>query len=457
MDKKREITRELAYFLHGITYEDLPKNVVESAKFSLLDSLGCQAGLSTLPWSKQVYKTIKELGGVEESTIAYYGHRTTAENAAFVNSAFNHGHEIDDTYLGIPTHPRAAIIPAAMALGEKEKISGKDLITAVVVGHEASLRIGLGVSHSLLKRGHHPPPAIGPFGAAALAAKIYDFTADEFHNVLGVAGSFAGGLLEYTQAGGSVKRVHCAIPAQAGIRAAHLARNGITGPPTVLEGDKGFCTVFADECNLERIVQNMGTEWTILDVSTKIYDCCHYVHAHIDGTRALLEENPVDPDSIEKIVAKTSEQGRVHMGVIVEPPDILGAQFSIAFSLAMTIVKGSNGFGDYTEEDLKNPRLLGLARKVQIELDDELERLHPEAFGGEVELQLKDGERYSKKVIYQKGHPKNPLSREEYKAKFREVTRLALPEEQTEKTLSLVEGLEDLDDVSVILPNLVKK
>ncbi len=123
----------------------------------------------------------------------------------------------------------------------------------------------------------------------------------------------------------------------------------------------------------------------------------------------------------------------------------------------MTIVKGSNGFGDYTEEDLKNPRLLGLARKVQIELDDELERLHPEVFGGEVELQLKDGERYSKRVIYQKGHPKNPLSREEYKAKFREVTRLALPEEQTEKALSLVEGLEDLDDVSVILPNLVKK
>jgi 2-methylcitrate dehydratase PrpD len=457
MNQKREITKELAYFLHGIKYEDLPQKVVESAKFSILDSLGCQAGLSKMPWSQQIYKTIQEMGGVAESTIIYYGYKTNAENAAFVNSAFNHGHEIDDTYLGIPTHPRAAIIPAAVALGEKERITGRDLILAVVVGHEASLRIGLGVARSLIKRGHHPPVAIGPFGAAALAAKIYNFTADEFHNVLGVAGSFAGGLLEYTQAGGSVKRVHCGIPAQGGLRAAHLARNGITGPPTVVEGNKGFCKVFAGEYNFDRILQDMGKEWTILDVSTKIYDCCHYVHAHIDATKTLLEENSIDPDSIETVVAKTSEQGKVHMGVIVEPPDILGAQFSIPFSLAMTIIKGSNGFGDYTEADLKDPRLLDLSRRVKLEVDDEMERLHPAVFGGVVELHLKDGKRYSNKVIYQKGHPKNPLSSEEYKNKFRLVTKLALPEDQTEKALSLVESLEDLDDVSKILPPLIKK
>ena len=457
MGKKREITKELAYFLHGIRYEDLPVEVIENTKLSILDSLGCQAGLSTLSWSRQIYKTIMELGGVGESTIVYYGDKTSAENAAFVNSAFNHGHEIDDTYLGIPTHPRAVIIPAAMALGEKQKISGKDLILAVVVGHEASLRIGLGVKGTLIKRGHHPPVAIGPFGAAALAAKIYGFTADEFHNVLGIAGSFAGGLLEYTQAGGSVKRVHCGIPAQGGIRAAHLARNGITGPLTVVEGNKGFCKVFAGEYNLDRILQDMGKEWTILDVSTKVYDCCHYAHAHIDAINVLLEDNRIDPDSIEKVVAKTSEQGKVHMGVIVEPPDILGAQFSIPFSIALAIIKQSNGFGDYTEEDLKDPALLGLSRKVEMVVDDEMERLHPAVFGGVVELHLKNGKRYSEKVIYQKGHPKNPLSAEEYKAKFRAVTKLALPVEQTEKVLALIESLEDLEDMSVILPHLIKK
>src|SRR4030042_1804682 len=114
----------------------------------------------------------------------------------------------------------------------------------------------------------------------------------------------------------------------------------------------------------------MGKEWTILDVSTKIYDCCHYVHAHIDAIKVLLEDNSIDPDSIEKVVAKTSEQG-----------------------------------------------------KVELVVDDEMERLHPAVFGGVVELDLKNGKRYSHKVIYQKGHPKNPLTAEEYKSKFRAVTK----------------------------------
>lgn len=452
------VTQELAQFAFRLRYEDLPKNVIERTKISLLDQLGVQlACSSSLPWSKQIYKTVKELGGKPESTIVYYGDKTTAENAAFVNSAFNHGHELDDTHFPIPTHPGSVIIPASLAMGEKEKVSGKVLILAIVLGHEMMLRVGLGVARSLLWRGHHTPPAIGPFGAAVAVGKILQFDENQMTNALGVAGSFSGGLLEYTRTGSSVKRIHSAIPAQAGIRAALLVRNGITGPDSVLEGEKGFCKVFSDKYCLERITENLGKTYCIMDVSIKRFDCCHFIHSPIEATQYLLKEHDIKPNDIHKVIVRTSEQGKVHCGVIVEPRDVLGAQFSFAYSLAQTVFRGGNRFKDYREEDLKAPDLIEFARRVEVEVDEEFEKLYPEVFGGEVEISLKNGKKYSKRIPYQKGHPKNPLSMDDIKNKFRGLANLVLPHDQTEKIISLLEGLEQINDVSQILPYLVKK
>jgi 2-methylcitrate dehydratase PrpD len=455
--REHEITKRLAQFVYELRYEDIPAEVIAKAKSSILDQLGCQIAFAELPWSQQVYRTIMELGGRGESTIVGYGDKTSAENAAFVNSSFNHGHELDDTFFPIPTHPGAVIVPTALAVGEREAISGRDLLLAVVVGHEVMLRVGLGVARSLLWRGHHTPPAVGPFGAAAAAGRILRLAAEPFLHALGIAGSFAGGLLEYTRTGSSVKRIHCAIPAQAGIRAAYLARQGLTGPPTILEGEKGFCKVFVDAYNLDRIVERLGEEWTIMDVSIKGYDCCHLIHAPIEATRHVLAHHSIDPAAIERIVVRTSRQGKVHCGVIVEPEDVLGAQFSFAFSLALTILRGGNGFKHYVEEELRAPDLVQLARRVEVEEDEEFERMYPESFGGGVEISMQDGTSFSARVPYQKGHPRNPLTPSEIRAKFRRLARIAkLPSERAEKVISLVDGLEEVANVAHLLPHLIK-
>jgi 2-methylcitrate dehydratase PrpD len=454
--QQHEITKRLAKFVYELTYGDLPGEVIEKAKYSILDQLGCQIAFAKLPWSTHIYRTIAALGGKEESTIVGYGLKTNAENAAFVNASFNHGHELDDTFFAIPTHPGAVVVPTALAVGERQHASGKALILAVVVGHEVMLRVGLGVARSLLWRGHHTPPAVGPFGAAAVTGKFLQLNAEQFLHALGIAGSFAGGLLEYTRTGSSVKRIHCAIPAQAGIRAAHLAQHGITGPWSILEGEKGFCKVFVDDYNLDRIVERLGEEWTILGVSIKGYDCCHLIHAPIEATKKVLHQHHIDPASIERIVVHTSKQGKVHCGVIVEPEDVLGAQFSFAYSLALTILRGGNGFEHYVAQELATPDLLDMARKVEVEEDDEFEHMYPESFGGGIDIYVKDGARFGERVPYQKGHPKNPLSHDEIKEKFRRLAGIAtLSHTQAEKVISLVEDLENLHDVSDIFPNVI--
>ncbi|MBI4083048.1 MAG: MmgE/PrpD family protein [Candidatus Lambdaproteobacteria bacterium] len=453
----QQVTRRLARFFLDLRYEDIPAAVLERAKQSILDQLGCQIAFAELPWSRQVYRTIAELGGRAESTVVGYGLRTNAENAAFANSAFAHGHELDDTFLGIPTHPGAVIVPAVLAVGERERASGRDLLLAMVVGHEVMLRVGLGVARSLLWRGHHTPPAVGPFGVAAAAGRLIGLDDRQFLNALGIAGSFAAGLLEYTRTGSSVKRIHCAIPAQAGIRSAHLARAGMTGPASILEGEKGFCKVFVDDYDLDRITAGMGEEWTTPGVSIKGFDCCHLIHAPIEATLRIKARQGFDPAAIERIVVKTSKQGKVHCGVIVEPDDVLGAQFSFAFSLALTLLRGGNGFEHYVESELRAPELLALARKVVVEEDAEFERVYPEAFAGGVECRLKGGATYSERVLHQKGHPQNPLSHDEVREKFQRLAQLALlPAVEAAAVLELVERLETVPDASALLTHMVK-
>ena len=233
-------TKELSQFVYDIRYDDLIPQVIDKAKGLILDQLGCELAFSTLAWNEAVYQYVKEKANPQGvSAVVYYGLKTTAEDAAFANGTFGHGFEMDDTEMRALTHPGSVVIPAALAMGEAHKISGRQFLIAIVVGYEVMVRVAM-ASRTSIERSFHGTAITGPFGSAAATCKILGMKAEKIIDALGIAASESGGIAEYAISGGSVKRLHAGFAAQAGIRAALLARSGLTGPVTALEGVKGF-------------------------------------------------------------------------------------------------------------------------------------------------------------------------------------------------------------------------
>ena len=454
-------TRVLADWVAGLRYEDIPEDVREHARRFILDNFGCQIAGATLPWSKRYHDMMRKTRSGSPSTVAFYGDKMAPDDAAFLNSTFNHANETDDTHLKSPTHPGGIAVPAALALSEFAGATGKQLLVAVVAAYEIQIRISWACSPYLIYRGHHPPVGVGPFGAAAAGAVLLGFDSETTVNAFGIAGSHSAGLIEYTKTGGSVKRIHSAIPTQAGVRAALFAQAGITGPGSILEGEKGFCKVFAGDYDLARLTDGLGSRYHLLDNGLKPYSCCHLIHAAFDALDDIREETPLAAADVKSMtVATNSEPILSHIGSITEPTDILGAQFSLPFSMAMRLhhggkgVKGGNGFWDYVDVDCRDPALLETARKVKVVVadNDKWERVDE---GAGLDIETTDGRRLSACVPFSKGLPENPMSPAEVEEKFRYLVDPVMPAGSSDAIVDAVAGLEGIEEIDRLVKLLV--
>jgi 2-methylcitrate dehydratase PrpD len=443
-------SKRLARFLSELRYNDLSNEVVERTKELVLDQLGIQLATSTTPEGLALYKYIQGVGGLGESTVVNYGDKVRAENAVFINAAFGHGFELDDTYLLSGTHPGAITIPSALALGEKELVDGKGFVAAIVAGYEAMGRISRSLAPSYWHRGFDPITVSGPFGAAAVVGKVLAFDADLMLNAISIAASHSSGIMEYAQTGGNVKRMHAGMAAFGGTRAALLAGAGITGPPTILEGRSGFCRAFSDDYRLGDILSDLGTEFVVMGISFKCHCVCYQIQAPIDATSKIVREHGIKPNDIEEIVIGTNEVAIPQVGIIFEPEEIAAAQFSAPFSVAMCVVKGSNDFRVYTEENLKDPEIKALAKRVRLEVDDQVQAMFPQKRAVRVTVKLKDGTSYEERLEGARGTPVNPMPRGEVEDKFRDLASVVLPDARIEEIIKVVEDLVELRDITAL-------
>lgn len=454
-------SRILADWVAGLRLSDVPEEVRAHARRFILDNFGCQIAGATLPWSQAYYNVLRATRSGSASTVAYFGDKLAPDDAAFVNSTFNHANETDDTHLKSPTHPGGIAVPAALALAEHAQASGDKLLLAVIAAYEIQIRISWACSPYLIYRGHHPPVGVGPFGAAMAGAVLMGFDKLTTLNALAIAGSHSAGLIEYTKTGGSVKRIHSAIPTQAGVRAVLFAQAGITGPHSILEGEKGFCKVFAGDYDLNRLTEDLGTRYHLLDNALKPYSCCHLIHAAFDALDNLREREPLRPADVRQITVYTnSEPILSHIGSIIEPEDILGAQFSLPFSMAMRLhhgghgVNGGNGFWDYPQVKLKDPVLLDTARRVKCVVADRNEWAAVDKGAG-IEVETMDGRRLREIVPYSKGLPENPMSEAEVKEKFRALVDPILPQGRPQQIIDAVDDVEAIKDSTELARLLV--
>src|SRR3954470_22632343 len=227
------------------------------------------------------------------------GHQRALDSAgaAFVNGTAAHGEDFDDTFEGGPVHAGAAVVPAVLAIAEREKLAGRDALAGIAVGCELMCRASLVAPKRIHKAGFHPTAVLGALGAAAGVATAMRLSERQFVDALGVVGSMASGIIEYLAEGAWTKRLHPGWAAQAGIRAADLARHGFVGPRTVLEGTHGFFHAFAHireedraALNWARLTAGFGEEWVANAIAFKPYACGTMTQPYVDCAARLARK-----------------------------------------------------------------------------------------------------------------------------------------------------------------------
>src|SRR5687768_17086735 len=344
-----------------------------------------------------------------------------AAGAAFVNGTAAHGEDFDDTFEGGPIHAGAVILPAVLALAERQRLSGKDALRGIAVGLELACRASLVAPKMIHKAGFHPTAVLGAMGAAAAAAVALNLSKTELVNALGIAGSMAAGIIEYLAEGTWTKRMHPGWAAQSGIRAADLARSGFIGPRTVFEGEHGLYHGFARTTNgqWDKLLDGFSKRWLTSTIAFKLYPCCTMTHPYIDCARRLGKK--LDFRNIKEIVCEVSE-GTVHR--LWEPlaakqrvPNAYAGKFSTPYCIASGFVLGNAGLDAFTEERVRDPRLLALAGKVRYEIDPD--NPYPKEYTGHVRVKLKDGKIVEERQPHIRGGQHEPLSRADVEEKFR--------------------------------------
>lgn len=440
-------TKKLAEFATSLEYEDLSEEVLTKSKMCVLDTLGTTLLGSTQTVGKIIVEFVRDMGSKGESTIIGHTWKTCAPHASLANGTMAHSFELDDAYTPAIHHPGSVVIPAALSIGEREHSNGREIIMAIVAGYEVMNRIGESLAGANTMRGFFATGTNGSFGAAVAAGRLLDLDEDQMVSALGIAGSQAAGLLECLAAGGMTKRLGAGTASQSGVTSALLARKGFTGPATIIEGKYGYCRVYSDKCDLSKLTRNLGKSYSIMSTSFKLYPCCKGLHAALDAVIKLVKEHNLMPEAVEEIVVGGSEK-LVKMHATYEPPDILAAQFSLPYTVAVAFLKRRAGPGEFTDRGIRDPEILKFARKVKITVDPEIVPLWPEHVSGKVTIKLKDGEEYSETVIDPKGDPRNPISSEELREKFRSLGSAVLQEYQTSEIIKKVDQLESVTNIS---------
>ncbi|MBI2859849.1 MAG: MmgE/PrpD family protein [Chloroflexi bacterium] len=450
----RTIAKQLAEFIYHLDFRMLPGEVIDKARLCVLDQLGCQLVGSTLDWNKIVYDYVVGQRGQEESTIVKFGTKASALDAAFANGTFGQGAELDDCLEGGGSHPGSASIPVALALGEKLHLDGREFMTAVIAGYDIAYHLTRAMVPFIEHRGFHGQSVIGVFNATAVAARLLGLNVGQTVNALAIAGSHASGTMEYDQSGGEVKRMHTGLAVRGGMQSAILARMGLTGPPTIFEGKRGILAVFAGHSNASAITEGLGSDFCMAHVDFKMYPTNRGLQCPIEVLSGMMDKHGFAAQDVERIDVGVNERVMVHGASINEPRDTVGAQFSLAFSLAIRLLKGSNDLHLYTNPALwHDPQVLALARKVHPYIDHEAKG--DTRFAARIRVGLAGGGVVEGHQLYPKGLPRNPLTQDELEQKFKRLAGNVIPSKQADDIIRMVGDIEELKDVSDLAAKLV--
>lgn len=452
------VSEEIASITRRFSFDEIPKDVIEEAKYHLLDSVGVILAASTQKESNNILKVAKELNGKEESWCAISDTKFSAHVASLVNGTLLHSLEYDDTHTESIIHASSVVVPVGLAVGEACNSSGKDVLTSLILGWESLIRLGLASPNSFQENGFHTTAVCGPFSSVLITAFLKDMDKDQIVAALGNAGSFSSGIFEYAKDGAPIKQTHPGWAAHNGIIATILAEHSIRGPFTVFEGEYGFYQTFAnkDQSSLREVWNTFGEKWLTTELSYKPYPCCHFNHAFIDCVKELLN-NGLEYKEIDRVICKTAKE---IVPIVMEPlqnkrnPKTgYEAKFSLPYAVATALIDQEVSLKSYFNEMVYREDIKELMQKVDYVIDRNSN--YPESFPGEIEVFLKSGETLTAKLKFNRGGPKNPLTKEVIISKFRNNAGERFSESIVNELIDRILTIEKEENV-LFLGNLTK-
>lgn len=450
------ISRELAELIARTRYEDLPAAVIENQKKSILDAIGVTYGASTLGDGAREMVALAEnfaAGGKPEATVLGFDKKLPAIWAAFANAAMAHGLDFGDTHDGSTTHPNSSSFPAALAAAERKGgVSGKELLTALVLGSETTIRISLAADVHDSYDGFYPPTIYSSYGATAAAAKILGLGADGIMDALSfnLCQSTCSSELQ-NNPGTALRSVREAFGARNALTACAMAASGLRGFAEPLEGKLGFYHAFLrDRFTPARALEGLGEKWEAGELTYKAWPCCFGNHAPITAVLQLRKELGLRPEEVRRIHVEVGPPNLMLLEPAEEklrPENAINAKFSIPFNVACALVRGSVTIDSYGEENLHDPAIRALAEKVDYTFHEDWEGRSSEAF-----LRIEtDRGTFEKTVTAPFGTPENPMSGEDFMAKFFSCGSKAFAprsRERLEEIAAAVDRLEEMPDIS---------
>jgi 2-methylcitrate dehydratase PrpD len=452
------LTQEIASYVEGTRYGDVPNDVVQLARGFILDGLGVALAGSTDECSRIVQHHLRHAAGRGEASILGTALSAPAPKAALANGVAGHAMDYDDTQLstskeavyGLLTHPTTPVLAAVLAVGETEKISGEEFVLAYVLGVEVECRIADAINPRHYQSGFHSTATMGGLGAAMAAGKIFRLKEKQLITTLGIAASMASGLRE--NFGTMTKPLHAGRAAENGVNAALLARDGFTAANNILEARRGFFSAMAGGYDEGKISGRLGTPYFMREpgISIKPYPSGSLSHPAQDLILDLVRQHDLKAADIERIDVGTNSN--VPNALIYPmPKTALEGKFSIPFCMAVAVLERKAGIAEFQDRKVRDKKIIELMKRVTLSVDDELERLGYDQVRSRIRITLKNGRTLEGRCDVARGHPEKPMSWSELGDKFRDCAALVLPDKNAEDIVELIARAEELKSLTPLL------
>ncbi len=457
------LTDYVGKFVSQAKYEDIPGEVVELGKKSILDGLGLALAGSKAQTGSLCRRYLERIGVCDgQSTIIGSARKTSPRFAAFVNGVSIHADDFDDTQLavakdrvyGLLVHPTVPVLPAILALAEGAGVSGKQLTLAYHLGVEVECKIAEAISPRHYQDGFHSTGTCGPFGSAAACAKLLRFEHSKILNAFGLVASQSGGLRE--NFGTMTKPFQAGHAAESGLVSTELVALGWTAADQILEADRGFFRAFGGSYDPAAIMDRLGKPWTFTSpgISLKPYPSGSLTHPAMTELARLIEANNIQAAQVEKVDVGANHNMTTTL-LHHQPKTGLEAKFSMEFCMAILFLERKAGLGEFSDKVVQRSDVQEMIRRVNFYIDPEAETAGYDKMTSLLKIHLKDGRVIAGRADFGKGSPANPMTFEEAATKFRGCAEYSeWPRVKTEKIIAFVRALDSAPDVRALSPLL---
>jgi len=443
---KPTLSRQWAHFAVNLRADQIPNDVMATAKRFLYDSIGCAFGSMSTPDVKALLTIYRHMGGREEATVFGFGDQMPAVNVALINSLMIRALDFNDIYWKEdPSHP-SDLIPAALAIGEREDTSMRDVLKAIVLAYEFEQRLCEWAKPGIRERKWHHA-TLTQFVSPLVAGVLLGLNEDQLVNAIGINGSH-NGTIGCPTAGvlTMMKNTGDPMAVQSGVFAALMAQQGYTGTEAVFEGKEGFMDVFGPDWDTEVLTAGLGDSWRILSCSMKAFPTEALTHTHISATLKVVIENDIKPEDIEEVRVTTIARA---CDILFdphkyEPQSRETADHSLPYCIARAILDRKITKQSFEPEKIQDPRLKSIIHKIKGEASEEFEAMFPEKQPSRVTVPTTNGKEYSVYLEYPKGDPREPMTLDDLETKFNSLADDRFSKAELTSLKELILNCEDL-------------